>query len=49
MIAGKLPDRVARLKGLGNAALPQIAEAIGRGIQRHNATCQQERLEVGEC
>lgn len=34
VIEGKLENRVARLKGLGNSALPQIAEAIGYAIRR---------------
>lgn len=35
VIQGKLKGRVSRLKGLGNACLPQIAEAIGRAIRKH--------------
>lgn len=45
VIQGKLKNRVARLKGLGNAVVPQIAEAIGYAIRRHAA---RQGLEAGK-
>lgn len=32
LLAHKQPNRVARLKALGNAVVPQIPEIIGRAI-----------------
>jgi site-specific DNA-cytosine methylase len=35
-VAKSVPNRVARIKGLGNAVVPQVAEAIGRAIVAHH-------------
>lgn len=35
-VANGIPARVDRLKGLGNAVVPQVAEYIGREIMRHS-------------
>jgi DNA (cytosine-5)-methyltransferase 1 len=35
-VAHGIPSRVDRLKGLGNAIVPQIAEYIGRQIMIHS-------------
>ena len=36
-VATKIPNRVNKLRGLGNAIVPQIAEALGRMIMKHEA------------
>lgn len=34
-VAKNVPNRVERLRGIGNAVVPQVAELIGRMIMAH--------------
>jgi DNA (cytosine-5)-methyltransferase 1 len=35
-VADGVPNRVDRIKGLGNAVVPQVVEVIGRAIMEFN-------------
>jgi DNA (cytosine-5)-methyltransferase 1 len=36
-VARDVPNRVSKLRGLGNAVVPQIVEMIGRAIMERRA------------
>jgi DNA (cytosine-5)-methyltransferase 1 len=47
-VADGVPQRVDRLKGLGNAVVPQVVEYIGRQILNKEETCQTKTSGVTE-
>ena len=47
-VANGVPKRVDRLKGLGNAVVPQVVEYIGRQILNKEETCQTKTSGVTE-